>query len=136
GFPRGGLHHRLALLAGAQPRDRLGAGALGERRVLRRDRQQGRARFLPAGAPALPRGAARLLQPDRGVTMAISDREPGRRSTLRPDLVALTEWIAPGERVLDLGCGDGVLLRHLIDTKGVVGYGIENDPARIVACIE
>ena len=68
--------------------------------------------------------------------MATSDREPGRRSTLRPDLVALTEWIAPGERVLDLGCGDGVLLRHLIDTKGVVGYGIENDPARIVACIE
>ncbi|WP_142809630.1 methionine biosynthesis protein MetW [Tepidiphilus olei] len=69
--------------------------------------------------------------------MATSDRETVHRApTLRPDLLALTEWIAPGERVLDLGCGDGVLLRHLIDTKGVVGYGIENDPARIVACIE
>ncbi len=31
-------------------------------------------------------------------------------NTLRADLDAIADWIAPGERVLDLGCGDGTLL--------------------------
>jgi methionine biosynthesis protein MetW len=44
-------------------------------------------------------------------------------------------WIKPGERVLDLGCGDGTLLRQLIDDKGVQGYGIEIDPHAISRCV-
>ena len=50
-------------------------------------------------------------------------------TTLRADLDAIAGWIAPGERVLDLGCGDGTLLRRLMDEKQVIGYGIEKDPA-------
>jgi methionine biosynthesis protein MetW len=44
-------------------------------------------------------------------------------------------WIKPGERVLDLGCGDGTLLRQLIEDQGVQGYGIEIDPHAISQCV-
>jgi len=47
---------------------------------------------------------------------------------LRPDLEIISRWIRPGSRVLDLGCGDGTLLRHLHDTAGVTGYGLEIAP--------
>ncbi|WVH08850.1 MAG: Methionine biosynthesis protein MetW [Fluviibacter phosphoraccumulans EoVTN8] len=67
---------------------------------------------------------------------------PFRKSTrldladLRADLDAIADWIKPGERVLDLGCGDGLLLRRLMDEKQVVGYGIEKDPAGVLACVK
>jgi len=57
-------------------------------------------------------------------------------NTLRADLDAIADWIAPGERVLDLGCGDGTLLRRLMDEKQVIGYGIEKDPAGVLACLK
>lgn len=44
-------------------------------------------------------------------------------------------WIKPRERVLDLGCGDGSLLRQLIDEKGVQGYGIEINHDAIARCV-
>lgn len=53
----------------------------------------------------------------------------------RPDFDVITGWIEPGHRVLDLGCGDGTLLRHLIDTRGVQGWGVEIDDANILAAI-
>lgn len=55
--------------------------------------------------------------------------------TLRPDLDIISEWIAPESRVLDLGCGDGALLRHLRDTRRVTGYGLEIDDENIVKCV-
>jgi methionine biosynthesis protein MetW len=55
---------------------------------------------------------------------------------LRDDQRLIAEWIGKGSRVLDLGCGDGALLAHLRETRGVTGYGIEIDPANIVHCIE
>ena len=55
-------------------------------------------------------------------------------TALRPDLALLAHWIAPGARVLDLGCGDGALLAHLA-AHGVHGYGLEIDPANVTACI-
>jgi len=45
--------------------------------------------------------------------------------TLRPDLLRIAHWIAPGSRVLDLGCGDGMLLAHLRAHKQVIGTGVE-----------
>ncbi len=54
--------------------------------------------------------------------------------TLRPDLEIISQWIHEGSRVLDLGCGDGTLLKHLHDTRAVSGYGLEIDPDNIVAC--
>ena len=54
-------------------------------------------------------------------------------SDLRDDLVAIAELIQPGERVLDLGCGDGALLKYLVDTRQVVGRGIELSEAGVLA---
>jgi methionine biosynthesis protein MetW len=52
----------------------------------------------------------------------------------RTDLSAIVDWIEPGSSVLDLGCGDGELLEHLIAEKGVRGTGVDIDLDKIVAC--
>lgn len=54
---------------------------------------------------------------------------------MRLDLRLVEQWIRPGTRVLDLGCGDGELLAHLRDTLNVRGYGLEIDPDKITAAI-
>lgn len=54
----------------------------------------------------------------------------------RPDFDVIAAWVEPGHRVLDLGCGDGTLLRHLIDTRGVHGVGVEIDDANVLAAIK
>jgi len=51
-------------------------------------------------------------------------------SQLTPEFKLISEWITPNSRVLDLGCGDGQLLKHLIDTYNVTGYGMEIDPSQ------
>lgn len=56
-------------------------------------------------------------------------------TTLRADLEIIRGWIKDGARVLDLGCGDGTLLRHLQDEHNVRGYGLEIEPDNVVACI-
>jgi methionine biosynthesis protein MetW len=56
-------------------------------------------------------------------------------TTLRADLLAIAELIQPKERVLDLGCGDGVLLRYLIDTRQIKGRGVELSEAGALACV-
>ena len=53
----------------------------------------------------------------------------------RKDFEAISHWIKPGASVLDLGCGDGELLVHLEQSQHIIGYGIENDDAGILACI-
>ncbi len=54
---------------------------------------------------------------------------------LRADLLAIADLIQPCEKVLDLGCGDGTLLHHLIDTRQVTGRGIELSEAGVLACV-
>ena len=44
--------------------------------------------------------------------------------------------VKQGDRVLDLGCGNGDLLRALIQQKNVSGYGIEINFDSILSCIE
>lgn len=53
----------------------------------------------------------------------------------RADFDAIAKWISPRARVLDLGCGDGSLLRYLKEARGVFGYGIEIADENIVACV-
>ena len=40
---------------------------------------------------------------------------------MRPDLEIISDWIVPGSRMLDLGCGDGTLLAHLATRLDPVG---------------
>jgi len=56
-------------------------------------------------------------------------------SQLRADLQAIADLIQPSEKVLDLGCGDGSLLRQLIDTKYITGRGVEIAEAKVLACV-
>ena len=60
-----------------------------------------------------------------------STTQPG----LRPDLKIIAEFIPNGVRVLDLGCGDGILLEYLARNKGVTGRGIELSEAGVLACV-
>ncbi|HNW77878.1 MAG TPA: methionine biosynthesis protein MetW, partial [Candidatus Competibacteraceae bacterium] len=46
---------------------------------------------------------------------------------MRPELDLISDWIRPGARVLDLGCGDGALLAYLQAQRQVSGYGLEID---------
>lgn len=55
---------------------------------------------------------------------------------LRPDLQIVADWIAPGSRVLDIGCGNGELLAYLGKHKNVDGRGIEIRRAKVNACVE
>jgi len=54
----------------------------------------------------------------------------------RPDLVAAARWVAQGARVLDLGCGDGALLRYLWEEKQAPGYGVEIDARHVIECLK
>ena len=51
----------------------------------------------------------------------------------RIDYDVIAGWVSPGARVLDLGCGDGALLRHLQESRGATGYGVEIDIDRVIA---
>jgi methionine biosynthesis protein MetW len=53
----------------------------------------------------------------------------------RPDFDVISGWVQPNERVLDLGCGDGSLLKLLIELRGVRGWGIEIDNAGVLKAI-
>ena len=54
----------------------------------------------------------------------------------RSDFAAIAQWVTPNAKVLDLGCGDGSLLKYLKEARGTHGYGIEIDDANILACVE
>jgi methionine biosynthesis protein MetW len=51
----------------------------------------------------------------------------------RRDLELIADLVPAGSRVLDLGCGNGELLAHLVQHKGCSGYGIEIDDAKLQA---
>jgi len=54
----------------------------------------------------------------------------------RYDYELIQSWIPERARVLDLGCGDGVLLAGLAATNGASGYGIEIDDANVLASVK
>jgi methionine biosynthesis protein MetW len=56
--------------------------------------------------------------------------------TLRSDFAAIAGWVSMGSRVLDLGCGDGSLLRYLGDSRRVTGHGVEIDDDGVLACVK
>jgi methionine biosynthesis protein MetW len=56
-------------------------------------------------------------------------------SPVRHDFEEILRLVRPGARVLDVGCGEGVLLDLLRREKGVDGRGIELQPDAVSACL-
>ena len=54
---------------------------------------------------------------------------------LSADQLLIARLVPQGSRVLDLGCGDGALLDHLVRDRGCTGYGVEIDDTNIQACV-
>jgi methionine biosynthesis protein MetW len=53
----------------------------------------------------------------------------------RVDLVVVADMVESGSRVLDVGCGDGTLLRLLADERGVDGRGVELSQEGVNRCV-
>ena len=73
-----------------------------------------------------------LKRIDRDLTMSEAARTPGGA---RVDLVVVASMVEPGAKVLDVGCGDGELLRLLAETRGVDGRGIELSREGVNECV-
>ena len=58
------------------------------------------------------------------------------QSSPRSDFETIAHWIKAGDKVLDLGCGDGSLLRYLKETRGAKAYGVEIADEKILASIQ
>ena len=58
---------------------------------------------------------------------------PAARRTV--DMQILADWIEPRARVLDLGCGRGVLLEFLAQTRKARAFGVDLDFNKISACV-
>ena len=61
--------------------------------------------------------------------------ETRRPSDIRVDLRLIADMIRPQSRVLDVGCGDGQLLKYLVQARDVVGRGIELSQAGVNASV-
>ena len=65
----------------------------------------------------------------------VNPRSVRPTETSRVDLLLIAEMVTPGSRVLDIGCGDGELLRILAEKHGVDGRGIELSQAGVNSCV-
>jgi methionine biosynthesis protein MetW len=73
-----------------------------------------------------------LLRRNRDRTMAEAARGPGGA---RVDHLVVAAMVTPGARVLDVGCGDGELLRLLAEQRDVDGRGIELSREGVNECV-
>jgi methionine biosynthesis protein MetW len=53
----------------------------------------------------------------------------------RVDLLLLADMVEPNSRVLDVGCGDGALLRILAETRNVDARGVEISQSNVNQCV-
>ncbi len=60
---------------------------------------------------------------------------PEHAKSIRVDLQIIADMVEPESRVLDVGCGDGILLDHLVNFKGVDGRGIEIGTKGVHNCV-
>ncbi|MDC3090758.1 methionine biosynthesis protein MetW [Rickettsiales bacterium] len=55
---------------------------------------------------------------------------------IRKDLEIIAELIKPNEKILDVGCGEGILLEYLLRNKRVDCRGIEINQKGVNKCVE
>ena len=60
---------------------------------------------------------------------------PDEKTRPRPDHELIARLIEPGSSVLDIGCGDGALMRLLTRENGARARGLERDNVRARACV-
>ncbi len=52
------------------------------------------------------------------------------------DFQIISEWIMDGQRVLDIGCGRGILLEHLIRTSNIRALGVDTNLDKVKSCVK
>lgn len=72
---------------------------------------------------------------DKMTSARIAATQSHTQRTVRADHLLIAEMVAPGSRVLDVGCGDGALLELLISEKNVDGRGVEISRDNVNACV-
>ena len=55
---------------------------------------------------------------------------------ISPEFKLISDWITPQSRVLDLGCGDGQLLAHLMERHNISGYGFELNAKKTIQAMQ
>lgn len=60
------------------------------------------------------------------------NKHPDKRTV---DMRVIGDWVEPRSRVLDLGCGRGVLLEYLVHSRQVFAVGVDYDPEKIAGCV-
>jgi methionine biosynthesis protein MetW len=69
------------------------------------------------------------------VAARVFEAKRSRAIPARVDLLLVADMVEPKSRVLDVGCGDGTLLRLLTEEKGVDGRGIELSQHGVNDCV-
>ena len=54
----------------------------------------------------------------------------------RKDFDLITEWVEPDSRILDLGCGDGSLLKLLNKKRNTSGYGVDTSTDKTIKSLD
>jgi len=91
------------------------------------------------------RGLRRLFSYPATARVGVVDYDDYWDSKAQSGLGILSPWrlrraqvfaalLAPGDRVLDLGVGDGALLEYIIREKGIIGYGLDVSPKAVEFC--
>jgi len=97
------------------------------------------------GVNWLERSSLKLAEPISGAWLGFGVDMPRRgrlcscldmKDKRTVDMRVMSEWIGQGARVLDLGCGRGVLLEYLKQKLGARVVGVDLDREKAGACVK